>query len=78
MTDQKALPMKVTFYSAPFTDEYGTGRTQSVSVTVENGDFLGIIDAVRADGGVVVRDPDLAEAWYIPWPPAAIKVTPAI
>lgn len=65
----------LTFIGHEFTDSQGDKRTLSLTVNVEDGDFSGVIAAVRDEGGSIIPDPDgVSGGWFLPWPPAAIRI----
>lgn len=65
----------VTFIGHDFTDKEGERRNLSLTVTVDDGDFLGILETVKAEGGSFLPDADGASGgWFLPWPPAAIRI----
>lgn len=70
------MAAKLTFFASPFFDEAGNEQRLSLTVEVEDGDYQGIIDAVRKDGGSLIPQGD-GLFWFMPWPPAAIKIEPA-
>lgn len=70
-------PVMVTFIGCPFKAPEGTDGTLSISVTVGDGDFNGVIDAVRELGGMYSPTADNnGDFWFLPWPPAAVRVRP--
>lgn len=71
-----AGPAEVTFFGFRFEGDDGETRQLNMIVNVENGDFEGIISAVRENGGWYVENEDEGTAWFLPWPPAAVRVRP--
>lgn len=72
-------PAEVSFIGFRFEQEDGETQRLQVNVVVANGDFEGIINAVRENGGIYVQ-PNEGEdvaAWFLPWPCAAVRVKPA-
>jgi hypothetical protein len=69
-------PIEVSFFGFPFEVD---GKTEqlTLNVTVENGDYEGIISAVKENGGWFLRNDNGDPAWFLPWPCAAIRVRPA-
>ena len=48
----------------------------SISITVENGDYQGVIDVVRENGGMYSIKPDQnGDFWFLPWPPAVVRLS---
>jgi hypothetical protein len=66
-------PCRVTFRSAISRDDEGNLKTISLNVTVENGDFQGIIDVVKEEGGLWSSSPE-AGVFFLPWPCAYVEV----
>ena len=67
------MAAKLTFFGAPFLDDQGSNQRLTYSVSVDDGDYQGIIDAVRDSGGTLIPSGD-GSHWFFPWPPAAIKI----
>jgi hypothetical protein len=65
----------VTFFGIPFQGPDGESQQLTLNVTVEDGDFEGVIATVRDNGGWYVQDED-SSAWFLPWPCAAVRVEP--
>jgi hypothetical protein len=66
-------PCRVTFRSATSRDDEGNLKTIVLTVTIENGDFQGLIDLVRKDGGLWSSSPE-AGVYFLPWPCAFVEV----
>lgn len=64
---------EVTFYSPLYRNTEGKETTCSATVRVEDGDALGIINAVKEDGGLLWKDDD-GTFFYLPWPCAAVEI----
>lgn len=69
-------PRTITFRSPVFNDNYGKSKVVNISVTVENGDALGILDVVIEDGGIGRIHED-GTYYFIPWPCACVEITDA-
>jgi hypothetical protein len=72
--DQHGNPIIVTFYWAPFFDETKTLQCHAFPVKVTDGDYQGLVDAVKAQDGIYHQGLDGKKAWIFPWPPAAISL----
>jgi hypothetical protein len=72
-------PCVVTFMGFQFRTPEGQDHI-NVSVTVHDGDFARVIEAVKKQGGMYL--PPLGEggnvvSWFLPWPCAAVRISPA-
>jgi hypothetical protein len=67
------LGAEVSFFSPVYRDAAGNSRSVSISVSVENGDVMGIIEVVKEDGGIMERCED-GTFIFIPWPCAAVHI----
>jgi hypothetical protein len=48
----------------------------NVTLTVLNGDYQSVINAIKEQGGAFYPDPnDSGTYWLLPWPPAAIRIS---
>ena len=69
---KKGEPCKVTFFSPTFSAD---GRIEW-TVTIENGDYVGVIEAVKNYGGAYLPSQDGGKTfWFLPWPCAAVRVS---
>ena len=75
MDQPESFPRRVEFFGHTFTTPDEEDRSLVYTVEVEDGDYQGIIDTVREDGGTYLVHED-GSVWFMPWPPAAIRVTP--
>lgn len=68
-------PCNVVFRSASYKDELGIEKTANVVVKIENGDFQGIIDSVKEQGGIwgVYEN---GGGFFMPWPCAFVEILP--
>ena len=66
------MAAKLTFFGSIFVDE-GVEHRLTYTVDVEDGDYQGVIDVVKEDGGTLIPRDD-GSHWFLPWPPAAIKI----
>lgn len=62
----------VTFFGIPHVGRDGKPRNLSFSATVENGDVLSVIEEIKKEGGVWMKDDGALR--FLPWPPASIEV----
>ena len=65
-------PRKVTFHSAVFKSPEGEETNFSITMMMQNGDAWGIIEAVKAEGGIGAMVEGVYR--YIPWPCASVIV----
>lgn len=70
------VPIIISFRSAETRDDEGNPKVVTIHVRVENGDALGILDAVIEMGGVGEETPD-GEYVFIPWPCALVEIKSA-
>ena len=68
-------PCRVTFHSATSEDDQGNPKAIAVSVTADDGDYQGVIDAVAKEGGLYASSPE-AGFFFLPWPCAYVEVHP--
>ncbi|MFI5022541.1 MAG: hypothetical protein ACHQRJ_12915 [Alphaproteobacteria bacterium] len=76
LPSDKKGPCTVTVFAVPFNDENGSQTNLKVSIAIEDGDFQGIIDAIVEMGGIYMPPQADGRAWFLPWPPAAISISP--
>lgn len=71
-------PVLVTFIGQTFCTPNGTERSLRYQMIVPDGNVGRAIAGVRKNGGVFFQKSTArGERWFLPWPPAAIKVSPA-
>jgi hypothetical protein len=66
-------PRVITFYGTPYKTEVGESKVTNISVHVENGDVVGILEQVIEEGGIGQTLEDGSYA-FIPYPCAAIEI----
>jgi hypothetical protein len=70
-------PCTITFMGFNFWTPEGEQKRLSVSIDLGDGDFEGMIDYVRQQGGIYLPTPEEdANSWFLPWPCAAVRVSP--
>lgn len=68
----------VTLIGAPFRTPRGAERSLRYSLLVPDGNVGQSLATIRKNGGVYFRKSDKQGAhWFLPWPPAAIKISSA-
>lgn len=67
-------PCVITLYYPPFVDDSGTTQTHNAAIVVEDGDWQGMLDAIRDQGGAYNAEPRNGKLWIFPWPPSAISL----
>jgi hypothetical protein len=71
-------PFTITFIGFNFTTPEGRQDRLTVNLTVEPGNPAEIIKAVREQGGHYLPAQDGEEfVWFLPWPCAAVRISPA-
>jgi hypothetical protein len=66
-------PVMITLCAPSFAiDDVPIGLT--INIRVENGDFRGILDTIKDNGGIWTTVDD-DTIWFLPWPPAAVRIT---
>lgn len=75
--ERSSEPVSITFIWNALPDLLGVGHVHTVRVLAPDGDFQAIIDLVRDRGGVYEADKSGDGAWFLPWPPAGIRIEPA-
>ncbi len=72
-------PCNVAFIGHPFKTPEGQQTTLSVTVTIEDGDFAGLIATIKDFGGIFIP-PEEGQSgvtsWFLPWPCAAVRISP--
>ena len=69
-------PVTVTLIPPRYRVSDGHEGSLSISITVENGDYQGVIDAIRENGGMYSIKPDQnGDFWFLPWPPAVVRLS---
>jgi hypothetical protein len=63
-------PRKITFYSPYFSKDTQRAGSTSLTVTLDNGDVLGVLDMVKENGGIWNE----AVTTFIPWPCAYVEI----
>jgi hypothetical protein len=47
------------------------------SITIENGDYVGVLAAIKEQGGVYLPSQDGGKSYlFLPWPCAAVRICP--
>jgi hypothetical protein len=68
-------PCTIIFHGFPCKTRENQDYRLTLSVTIQDGDFQGVIDAFKENGGAWLPDEFGEDAvWWMPWPCAAIKV----
>lgn len=62
----------ITLFGIPHTGLDGNPRRLTFSATVDDGDVLGVIEAIKKEGGVWMKHDGALH--FLPWPPASIEV----
>jgi hypothetical protein len=67
-------PCRLTFFGSSF--EAGNSNI-TWSITIEDGDYVGVIEAVKQNGGIYAASQDRGKTyWFLPWPCAAVRICP--
>lgn len=69
-------PRIVTFYSPVHRNADGEERSLNISVRVDNGDIVHVLQVVRENGGIGQEAVD-GVLQYVPWPCAAVTIRDA-
>ena len=70
-------PCEITFIGFPFVTPEGEEQKVTLTISVQNGDFEGIIDVIKENGGAWLPSTDGGQTfWFLPWPCAAVRVRP--
>lgn len=72
-----SAPLKLIFVWKALPDPIGVSGNHNVIIDAPDGDIQAVIDDVMARGGVYQPDKDGEGGWFLPWPPAGIRVEPA-
>lgn len=72
--NEEIRPRKITFRSSKFSDDDGNDSSCTINVIVENGDVLGILDAVIEAKGVG-QFTENGKYMFIPWPCAIVEIS---
>ncbi len=72
-THPAGTPREISFYGTAYRDADGNEKTLTFNVRVENGDAVGILEAVIENGGIG-RYGDEGTFYYLPWPCAAVEI----
>ena len=70
-------PLKLIFLWKTLPDPLGATGGHNIVIDAPHGDMQTVIDDVKAKGGVYQPDKDGEGGWFLPWPPAGIRVEPA-
>jgi len=68
-------PVSITFFASRVWLEDRISQSLSITVDAEDGDYERVILQVKESGGIALP-PEGQDFWIIPWPPAAIRVSP--
>jgi hypothetical protein len=75
--EKSGVPCVVTFIGFRFWTPEGEEQRLNVSVHVADGDFAGIIDIAKERGGIWIPAQDgVSTNWFLPWPCAAVRISP--
>ena len=67
----------VTFVGFGYRTPEGNEGRLNLSITIEDGDATGMIDAIKKQGGVYLPSQDDGRTyWFLPWPCAAVRICP--
>ena len=66
-------PVRVTLYWPTITMDDGRNLANNWSAVVDDGNYDSVIEGVRGSGGVYVVGNDCR--WFLPWPPAAVRIS---
>jgi hypothetical protein len=70
-------PCTVTFLGFAFKTPEGVEGRLNLSITIDNGDFAGIIKTLKEQGGAYLPSEDGGKThWFLPWPCAAVRICP--
>ena len=69
INDSEYKPARITFYSSTYFKD-NAPATAAITVMVEDGDFLGILEVVKENGGIWSED----MAVFIPYPCACVEI----
>jgi hypothetical protein len=70
-------PCIVNFLGFAFKTPEGVEGRLNFTVRVEDGDAVGVIDAIKEQGGAYLPSQDDGKTfWFLPWPCAAIRISP--
>lgn len=69
---RKDQPAKITFFGPKYINLDGNESSITVTVEVQNGDVLGVLDAVREQGGITALKDE--KYFFLPWPCAAVEI----
>ncbi len=72
--NEEVRPRKITFRSPKFSGDNGKDSSCNINVIVENGDVLGILDAVIEANGVGQLTEN-GKYMFIPWPCALVEIS---
>jgi len=62
-------PVTITFFGAPYKTAESTDDTLIVNVTVQDGDYMTVINGVKEQGGIFLQPQTENEiVWFLPWP----------
>jgi len=73
----RGAPLKLIFVWKALPDPIGVAGSHNVVIEAPDGDIQAVIDDVMARGGVYQPDKDGEGGWFLPWPPAGVRVEPA-
>lgn len=75
---RRSGPCIVWFLGFDFETPEGKRSRLNWSVRIEDGDFEGVIEAVKQLGGAYLPSQDGGKTvWFLPWPCAAVRISPA-
>lgn len=73
---QKSGPCTVTFLGFAYRTPEGPDGRINLSITVADGDFAGVIEAVKQSGGAYLPSQDGGKTiLFLPWPCAAVRIS---
>lgn len=76
LAPKRAGPCTVTLIGFWFTAPDGAQKRLTASITVQDGNYSGIISAIQQNGGVFLppEKGDESRTWFLPWPCAAVQI----
>ena len=76
--ENTTTPLTLTLIGGSFRTPRGEERSLRCAVSVPDGNIQAALATIRKNGGVFFGKADRrGSRWFIPWPPAAVRVSPA-
>lgn len=73
---QRGDPCTVTFYSAYYLDDLEMEHHLALQTHLPDGNWKALLDRIHDDGGIAATD-SRGDTWFLPWPCAALRITPS-